>query len=80
MDKTTYDYLSPVSALLTLGDPREARDRVDYHEIGLTEEHIPDLVRMIHDDALHLADSESVKYGRRSTPGGRWALCGPSRR
>jgi len=56
-----YDYPPPVSELLTLGDPRQRLRRIDYHKIGLTEEHIPDLIRMLQDNDLHWADSEGTE-------------------
>jgi len=57
-DVTTNPYPYPVSRLLNLGDPSE-RDWPVYTALGLTREHIPDLIRVIQDDNLNNADSES---------------------
>jgi hypothetical protein len=53
------DYSPPVSQLLTLGDPRALRTWLDYLALGLTLDHVPDLIRMALDEDLHWADSES---------------------
>lgn len=60
-DQIIYDYPPPVSELLTLGNPRERLRRIDYPKMGLTNEHIPDLIRMLEDDDLHRADSEGTE-------------------
>jgi hypothetical protein len=52
-------YPYPVSRLLNLGDPRERREWPVYTALGLTHEHVPDLIRMMLDDDLNEADSES---------------------
>lgn len=59
MTETIYDYDPPVSHLLSLGDPRQKLRRVDYLALGLAETHVPDLVRMLQDEDLNWADSES---------------------
>lgn len=56
---TTKDYASPVSKLLTLGDVRGASAWLDYQELGLGPEHVPDLIRMATDEELHWGDSDS---------------------
>jgi hypothetical protein len=56
---TEFDYSAPVSQLLTLGDCRGGRPWPDYLALGLGLEHVPDLIRMVQDDKLHWADSES---------------------
>jgi hypothetical protein len=58
-------YSDPVAQLLTLGDPRQ-EDRADagwrdYLGLGLTANHIPDLVRMALDEDLHGADADSAE-------------------
>lgn len=53
-------FLPPVSNLLTLGDVRGG-EWIDYSSLGLTDAHVPDLIRMIQDGALHEADSEGAE-------------------
>jgi hypothetical protein len=36
----------PLSQLLALGDPREMESRPDYLALGLTPDHVPDLIRL----------------------------------
>ena len=50
-------YSPPVDRLLTYGDCRTMRDWPNYLELGLTAEHVPELIRMIADEDLHFADS-----------------------
>lgn len=55
-----YDYDPPVAHLLTVGDARDLRDWPDYPATyDLTHDHVPDLVRMMHDEGLNWADTES---------------------
>jgi hypothetical protein len=58
---TNLDYTEPVSKLLTLGDCREMREWPDYLVLGISPEHVPDLIRMVQDDALNQADSDSLE-------------------
>ncbi len=54
-------YSSPVDRLLTCGDPRnQALEWPNYLDLGLTEAHIPDLIRMATDPDLNWADSDSL--------------------
>ncbi len=53
-------YPSPVDRLLTYGDPRQQREWPNYLELGLTEAHVPDLIRMATDPDLNWAESEPV--------------------
>lgn len=53
-------YAPPVDQLLTLGDPREGEEAVqpprqwrDYRSLGLSEDDIPELVRLACDKRLH---------------------------
>ena len=57
--ETSADYPPPVSQLLRLGDPSTMRAWPDYLALGLTLDHVPDLIRMALDEELHWADSES---------------------
>jgi hypothetical protein len=59
MSDTVYSYAPPVSELLSLGDPRQHAGWVDYAALGLTEAHVPELIRMVQDEDLNWADSES---------------------
>jgi len=55
---TKSDYTEPVSQLLTLGDEFDQSEWRDYSVLGLTTDHIPDLVRMALDEDLWV-DTES---------------------
>lgn len=57
----TASYPSPVDKLLTFGDCRNLRDWPSYLELGLSAEHINDLVRMATDAELNWADSDSLE-------------------
>ena len=57
---TQLPYTPPVSELLTLGDVRSQKT-LDYLELGLTTDHLPELSRMALDDDLQSAESESDK-------------------
>jgi hypothetical protein len=59
MTDTIYKYAPSVSELLSLGDPRQRPGWVDYPVLGLTEAHVPELIRMVQDEDLHWANSES---------------------
>lgn len=59
---TTTPYAFPLNKLLTLGDARPTmRHWPDYRQYGLVPEHIPDLIRMVTDEELYLADSDSAE-------------------
>lgn len=59
------NYTPPVAALLTLGDPRDLGTDTkwpDYPNLcGLGQADIPELVRMVQDNDLNWADSESLE-------------------
>jgi hypothetical protein len=59
MGETGYAYDLPVAKLLSLGAPPEFSPRLDYLALGLTEEHVPELIRILQDEDLNQADSES---------------------
>jgi hypothetical protein len=53
-------YDPPVSQLLTVGEARRQAQWPDYPATyGLTLDHVPDLLRMVEDDGLSWADSDS---------------------
>jgi hypothetical protein len=54
-------YSSPVSELLTLGDCRDFREWPNYLDLGLSSEHVPELIEMATDQELNWADSESLE-------------------
>lgn len=55
-------YTFPVDQLLTLGDPPfSAYDWATYTDLGLLPAHIPELIRIVTDEALHQADSDSAE-------------------
>jgi hypothetical protein len=56
---TTEQYASPVSKLLTLGDPREMEPWPSYRALGLGPEHVPELIRMMLDEELYWSDRDS---------------------
>ena len=59
---TTTPYAFPLNKLLTLGDARPTMSHwPDYRQYGLVPEHIPDLIRMVTDEELNLADSDSAE-------------------
>src|ERR1051326_7601415 len=52
-------YPEPVSRLLTYGDCSRQREWPDYLKLGLTREHIPELIRMAMDEKLNYADPDA---------------------
>ncbi len=58
-DVATNPYPYPVNRLLNLGEPRDHREWPVYTALGLTGEHVPDLIRMVLDEDLNEADGES---------------------
>ncbi len=56
---TTNQYTEPVSSLLTYGSADNINDWSVYLELGLTEEHIPELIKMVGDKKLNQADGDS---------------------
>ena len=56
-----YRYSSPVDRLLTYGDCQTMREWPDYLKLGLTSEHVPELIRMATDEDLHFADTNSLE-------------------
>lgn len=73
---TEFDYTTPVSDLLTLGDCREMRVWPDYLASGIGPEHIPDLIRIVEDDELNRADSDSLEVW---APAHAWRALGQLR-
>ncbi len=59
MTESKQPYPEPVSRLLELGDMREENEWRDYRALGLSEQDVPELSRMILDKELFWADSES---------------------
>lgn len=55
----TNNYTEPVSSLLTYGSADDIYDWSVYLELGLTKEHIPELIRMAGDEKLNQADGKS---------------------
>ncbi len=56
------NYTKPVSSLLTYGSARNINDWSVYLELGLTEEHIPELIRMVGDEQLNQADGDNSEF------------------
>jgi hypothetical protein len=73
---TNPNYSEPVSKLLTLGDCREMSEWPDYLALGLGPEHVPDLIRMVEDEDLNRADSESLEVW---APAHAWRALGQLR-
>ncbi|MBI3651912.1 MAG: DUF1186 domain-containing protein [Acidobacteria bacterium] len=60
MDKQTY--APPVNQLLKLGEPKKSTIKTlwpDYLALGITAEHIPELIRMACDEELNQAEGDS---------------------
>ena len=55
------DYTDPVNRLLKYGKCEEIKGWPDYSKIGLTHEHIPELIRMVTDHKLLRADQNSLE-------------------
>lgn len=54
-------YWPPVDQLVRLGDPRAAGPAwADYCALGLSREHVPELIRLATDEALHTAEAETA--------------------
>ncbi len=57
-----HDYQAPVDRLLTYGDARNSTDQwPNYLALGLTEEHVPDLLRMVNDPVLNNDDVSNLE-------------------
>ena len=54
-------YSTPANTLLTKGTAHRSDNWAEYQELGLSEDHIPELIRMLTDQDLHREDSESDK-------------------
>ena len=50
-------YAPPLAQLLSIGEP--AAERIDCQALGLTREHVPELIRMATDNRLHEASSDA---------------------
>ena len=55
------DYAEPVKELLTYGSCQEMSGWLDYLEMGITHEHIPELIRMVTDRKLLWVDQDSIE-------------------
>ncbi len=53
------EYTFPVVGLLTLGDVRGQKEWTDYVSLGYEKKHVPELIRMMLDEDLHLGDPET---------------------
>jgi hypothetical protein len=54
-----YSYTDPVNKLLTIGEVNRSVGWLDYGELGLAKGHIPELIRMLTDEELNTAASDS---------------------
>ena len=54
------DYTYPAKKLLTYGSCKEMTRWPDYLKLGLTHEHVPELIRMVKDRELLWADQNSL--------------------
>lgn len=52
-------YFAPVKTLLTYGRPQRIHKWPDYLKLGLSQQHIPELITMLTDESLHHAKSTS---------------------
>ena len=55
------NYTDPVNSLVKFGKCDQKSKWPDYLEIGLTHEHIPELINMVKDRELLWADQNSVE-------------------
>ena len=55
----THQYSEPVSKLLTCGSLLEDPGPIDYQKLGVSQEDIPELIKMSADEDLNQADSDS---------------------
>lgn len=72
----TNNYTEPVSSLLTYGSADDIYDWSVYLELGLTKEHIPELIRMVGDEKLNQANGESKEVW---APMHAWRILGQLR-
>jgi HEAT repeat protein len=56
-----YRYSPPVDRLLNYGDCLKMREWPNYLELGLTAQHVPELIRMATDEDLHFAATDSLE-------------------
>ena len=52
----TNAYTEPVSKLIELGRPDPGASWLDYSALGLTRDHVPDLIRLLEDDELRFME------------------------
>ncbi|HSU13044.1 hypothetical protein [Longimicrobium sp.] len=57
----TPSYPPPVDRLLAMGRPEFPGDWADYREMGITGEHVPELIRMLSDPELAAAGEDSAE-------------------
>jgi hypothetical protein len=69
----TYQYREPVAALLTLGSPQEWDT---YNELGITQEHLPELLRMIADENLNWDETDEDENDKFWAPIHAWRILG----
>ena len=58
---TKFNYPEPVSQLLSLGAVRDQPEWLDYLALGLTSDHVPDLIDMAQDEDLHWAMPDTAE-------------------
>jgi hypothetical protein len=56
-----YQYSELVKKLLTYGDPRNSDEWRDYLKDGISREHIPELISVLTDEELNIADPDSLE-------------------
>lgn len=54
-------YPTPLDQLLTLGETGLGESKLQYADFGIGREHVPDLIRMALDQALHMGDPDSTQ-------------------
>jgi len=52
-------YAPPLDRLLTLGEPDSRKNWLDYPAFDIASEHVPELLRMVSDEALSIASPET---------------------
>ena len=59
-EAVAWPYTEPVATLINLGERGvDEDDWPDYRSLGLTEDDLPELIRMAHDEKLYAEDQES---------------------
>lgn len=68
------EYSPPIAQLLSYSNPHDnLKDWSLYLKLGISSEHVPELIRMVSDEELYQADAQGVKWG---APIHAWRILG----